>query len=194
MRAARARGTRQDESADQARLDKVEKCSQEAALSKQRAGHPSSSRPPHPRNPSARCLPGFITAPFITACLDNAVVVPIVPARGDAVVTHIPSPNNSHGENQTCRYTSGILFRARKRNRGNVKRKEGARAVSPFPERPRAPIAYPRSRYYLAGRDRSPARWRDRERRDEVREDATETTGKVSRRQNYGRLIASSRN
>jgi len=34
------------ESADQARLDKVEKCSQEAALSKQRTGHPSSSRTP----------------------------------------------------------------------------------------------------------------------------------------------------
>lgn len=28
------------------------------------------------------CLPGFITAPFITACLDNAVVVPIVQPTG----------------------------------------------------------------------------------------------------------------
>ena len=38
--------------------------------------------PLQPRNPSARCLPGFITAPFITACLDNAVVVPIVRPTG----------------------------------------------------------------------------------------------------------------
>lgn len=79
------------------RLDKVEKCSRmevrkggwggEGMVSaKQRDSHPSSQR-----NPSASCLAGFITAPFITACLNNAVVVPIV----NHVLTYIPSAHRT---------------------------------------------------------------------------------------------------
>lgn len=55
-------------------------------LAKQRDSHPSSQR-----NPSASCLAGFITAPFITACLNNAVVVPIV----NHVLTYIPSAHRT---------------------------------------------------------------------------------------------------
>lgn len=84
-----------------ARLDKVEKCSrmevrkgggggveggEGMVLAKQRDSHPSSQR-----NPSASCLAGFITAPFITACLNNAVVVPIV----NHVLTYIPSAHRT---------------------------------------------------------------------------------------------------
>lgn len=82
-----------------ARLDKVEKCrrmevrkgedrrGEGMVLAKQRDSHPSSQR-----NPSASCLAGFITAPFITACLNNAVVVPIV----NHVLTYIPSTRSSN--------------------------------------------------------------------------------------------------
>lgn len=85
------------ESADQARLDKVEKCSQEAALSKQRAGHPSqaSPLPPSPLLPKpissvlARFYHGAVhhRLPRQYRCCSHCAV------HGDAVVTHIPFPN-----------------------------------------------------------------------------------------------------
>ena len=65
-----------------------------AILPKQRDSHPSSQR-----NPSASCLAGFITAPFITACLDNAVVVPIVNGTETSSWPTSPSPRFAPSSN-----------------------------------------------------------------------------------------------
>lgn len=92
---------------------------------------PQALPPPHPRrNPSARgCLPGFITVPFITACLDNAVVVPIVRPTGMPRRDPYPLTEHSHGENQTRRLRLWTFPRSRDVEYQTRGRKKGRKAA-----------------------------------------------------------------
>lgn len=82
--------------------------------------------PSPPKAISPACLPGFITTPFITACLDNAVVVPIVQPTG------MPSwPISSYrtfprGESNASATTEPFRALAT----WNIKRKEGRKKGS----------------------------------------------------------------
>lgn len=69
--------------------------------------------PSTPWSPSAWCLPGFITAPFITACLDNAVVVPIVPSTGMPSWPISPCRTFPRGESNMSDTTANLSSRGR---------------------------------------------------------------------------------
>lgn len=158
---------------------------------------PQALAPPQPRNPSARCLPGFITAPFITACLDNAVVVPIVRPMGMPSWPISPYRTLPRGESNT----SVRLWTFPHARTGmvpwNVKRKEDSSRVpsqSGFarrellsgtisllsPRRIEVSLAADGNRESWDTGWERPVKWRK--------------NGESARRQNYGRLIASSRN
>lgn len=149
-----------------------------------------------PRNPSARCLPGFITAPFITACLDNAVVVPIVQPTGMPSWPISLYRTLPRGESNTSVRLWTFPHARARMVPWNVQRKEGSRVPSQsgFARRellsetisllsPRRIEVSPRSCWIervFKIRDKRRVKWRK--------------NGESARRLNYGHLIASSRN
>lgn len=131
---------------------------------------PQALPPPHPRrNPSARgCLPGFITVPFITACLDNAVVVPIVRPTGMPRRDPYPLTEHSHGENQTRRLRLWTFPRSRDVEYQTRGRKKGEErqllSQCSFPEQLCASIGnnlayYHRERSNSRSRESREVRW-----------------------------------
>lgn len=145
---------------------------------------PAVPSPPKPIS-SPACLPGFITTPFITACLDNAVVVPIVQPTG------IPSwPISSYrtfprGESNAS--TTTVNLSALSRRGISNGRKKGSSSFLDVPSQSSfcASIGnnltyYRREKSNTRSRESGKVRWGER------REES-------ARRQNYGRLIASSR-
>lgn len=122
------------ESADQARLDKVEKCSQEAALSKQRTGHPSSSRTPSSPKPISSVLARFYHGAVYHRLPRQCRCCSHCTAHGDAVVTHIPLPNTPTGRIKHVGTT--VNLSARSHGNGTVERQtEGRQLSRSFPER-----------------------------------------------------------